>query len=306
MKKRKGDLQKTKNGPPHKSQGGKSQIKGARKKRKKQQGNNEADEETSPAELSGRAAAQALKKALAQSDNLATTLKRRRPPTSHGPIRQAPTPPTPAPRPGNTRPNFFSRHDISVILVGLTILTIGLIIDHTLAQPPTRRFDQFGLSFAYPAIFLPAIAANDPATEQIAEGTAFPFHVTYQSPHDPTLRLEILIAPRPSFNNLRAARALDRASAYGEMIWQKSSANVNIQGRNWLRSDLRYAFVPGEFNQPQLASAIEFATLNGSLVYVVTLHGNESAALELANKIRPSLSANANHPSAATPLKELP
>ncbi len=306
MKKRKGDQpKKTNSDPPAKRRGDKIPIKGKQKKRGKRKDNtNEADV------MSGRAAARALKKALAQSDDLddlATTLKRRRPPTAHGPIPQAlPSPPRLTRLPGNTKPGFFSRHDISVILVGLAILTIGLIIDHTLAQPPTRRFDQFGLSFDRPAIFLPAIAANDPATEQTAEGTALPFHVTYQSPHDPTLRLEVLIAPRPSFNNLRAARALDRASIYGEMMWQKGSTNVNIQGRNWLRSDLRYAFVPGEFNQPQLASAIEFATLNGSLLYVVTLHGNESAALELANEVRPSLSANANHPSAATPLKELP
>ena len=268
------------------------------------------DDSGSP-ELSGRAAARALKEALRNSDenpSLSSSGRRRRPPTSHGPIPAPLSPPRALTVPealGFAPPRFFYRHDIAVLLFGLFVLAAGLLFERVLASPGTHGFDRFGLSFARPAIFLPAATVDEMPTAKTADGTSLPFHVNFHSAQDPTLRVEVLIDERPSFNNLRATRALDRANQYGALVWLDHSKDVNIQGRSWLRSELRYASVAGIFAEPRVANAVELAILNGSLVYVVTLHGDEQSALELADAVLPSLSTNANHPAAAGEVTEL-
>lgn len=260
-------------------------------------------------ELDPRAAARALKAALAKADaeseDSGPAIKprrRRRPPTYHGP---------PAPRPRRVSlipeeepdeerpPSWFLRHDVAVLIFGLALLAAGAISHRTQTAPALESLERMGLHLARPAGFLPPIELGPAApTATAGDGSPLPYHVEYQWPTRPLLRLELLIDERPAFNNLRAARALDRASRFGELVWTRSSDDVKIRGRNWLRTEYVYAFKSHDFDTPRVATAIEFATLNGSLVYAVTAHGDREAAAELAELVSRSLDADANHPAA--------
>lgn len=274
-------------------------------------------DETPPSEeaeeLDPRAAARALKAALAKADAAKDESgpaikprRRRRPPTYHGPPAPLPRLPTRSEESEEPEapPSWLMRHDITILVFGLALLAAGAITHRSQTAPRLEPLEIMGLRLERPVGFLPPVDVSGARDSGVAgDGTPLPHDVVYQSPSSPLLRLEVLIDERPAFNNLRAARALDRASRYGELVWSRSSEDVKIHGRNWLRTEYVYAFKLHDFDTPKVATAIEFATLNGSLVYAVTAHGDPEGAAELAELVSGSLDADANHPAAslATP-----
>lgn len=130
----------------------------------------------------------------------------------------------------------------------------------------------------------PEPSAPPPATEQPDI-----FHVVYTAPVDPTARLEIRIAERPHYSNLRGTRSFSRRTRYGELYWAAEGRRVTIHGHDWLRTRFRYAHKPGEGGAPQIASAIEYATVLGKRLYVVTVHGDDRQVRHLDDLIAPTL-----------------
>lgn len=294
-----------------------SDKKPTKKKKKKKKRRKASDTGDEPAELDAREAARALKKALAEagpdeeSAQQSARPRRRRPPTSHGapmarPVRRRrPTPEPEPPDPKLRPPSAFIRYDLAVILLAAVMLTAGTFTYRSLTAVTLQRLETRGLSLGRPTALLPPIELDPPGSETAGDGTPLPYHVEYQSPTSPLMRLEILVERRPEFNNLQASRALDRVSRYGEIYWAEPSETVKIAGRNWLRTRFRYGHKANAFDSPEVATGVEFATLNGGLVYVVTAHGTPDEADELADLIAPTLNADANHP-AATIRKEAP
>lgn len=263
-------------------------------------------------ELDPREAARALKAALARSDAESETAPARRRP------RRRISRPAPISRParslrrleaddgdldpGASRPGFFQRHDLWVILFGLALLAGGTVARRSLHAVELIPLEGMGLRLERPSVLLPPrslVPRSDGAALRAGDGSPLPYHVVYQSPAGPLLRLEIRVEPRPSYNNLRAALSLDRVSRYGEMYWAASSDAIKLRERDWIRTEFRYGYKAHELDSPKMATAIEFATLNGSLLYVVTAHGNPEGAVELADLIAPTLAADANHRAAS-------
>jgi hypothetical protein len=263
-------------------------------------------------EIDAREAARALKQALAESaeesgesDESTARPRRRRPPTSHGtPLprparRRRPTPEPEPPDPKLSPPSLFARHDLAVVLMAAALLAGGALTYRSLSAVATERLEILGLSLDRPSALLPPVELTPPGSKVSGDGSSLPYHIEHQSPASPSLRLEILVEPRPAYNNLHAARALDRASRHGEMYWSEPTDTVKIAGRNWVRTRFRYAHKAHDFGTPEVASAVEFATLNGGLLYVVTAHGTPDEASELAALIAPTLNADPNHPAAS-------
>jgi hypothetical protein len=173
------------------------------------------------------------------------------------------------------------------------------------------EFSRLGLSLMRPNSWLPpqpVIPTPSRLALSIGSGTSadakrrppagLPYHVVYQSPTDPLVRLEIRIDRRPTYNNLHGALGLARVSRYGEVYWAAESHNETIHSRDWQRTRFRYAYKSDDVDSPKVATGIEYATLNEGLVYVVTLHGSEQEAEELSELVGPTLAIDANHPAA--------
>lgn len=110
--------------------------------------------------------------------------------------------------------------------------------------------------------------------------------------------MEILVSERPASGNLRSVLALARVARHGEAHWADESTDRTLAGRDWVRTTFRYTYRAGERDEPTIARAIEYATLNGRLMYVVTIHGDEESAAELEALVVPTLAVDPNHPAA--------
>ena len=205
-------------------------------------------------------------------------------------------------------PPAWHRHDLLVVAVALVLLAAGVVLQRSLSAPALVQLDQLGLGLDRPAAWLPARRIGPPSAglatrvgSEPAAGTpagTLPYHVDYQSPADPTARLEIRITERPTSGSLRNALALGRVARYGEAHWAAESSDQTIGGRDWTRTRYRYAFRSSDSDAPVVASAIEYATFNGRLMYVVSLHGSDEAVVRLAALVAPTLAVDPNHPAA--------
>jgi hypothetical protein len=213
-----------------------------------------------------------------------------------------------------SRPAAWHRHDLLVIVVALVLFGVGVVEQHRLSTPSLRPLDQLGLHIASPAGWLPPRRVGRPAGGLVAHAGArdgrepdaaapstagLPYHIQIQSVLDPTARLEIRIAERPTTGNLRSALVLERISRHGEALWAADSVDSTIGGRDWVRTAYRYAYKGSKNDAPRIATGIEYATINGRLLYAVTLHGHTDAdASHLEALLVPTLSVDANHPAA--------
>jgi len=205
--------------------------------------------------------------------------------------------------------SLLTRWDLWVVLAALALLSAAGLTLRSLTAPEFDEFRLRGLSFARPRGFLPptpvpeaasplasALAAPEPLPTEEAAPPAEPppprpseYHVVYQAPAAPLLRLEVRIADRPIYNNLLGALSIERAARYGASYWSSESRIENIGGRDWTRTEFRYAFKASDTDSPRVASAIELASLNANLLYVVTFHGTQGQAEELAEMVEPTL-----------------
>jgi hypothetical protein len=210
------------------------------------------------------------------------------------------------------KPPAWQRHDLIVVLFALALFVTGAIAQRRMAKPSLQVTTELGLHLSRPAGWLPprrvtrptmGLAASADATAPAraapdAAGSSLPYHVVIQSPSDPVARLEIRVAPRPTTGNLRSALILERVSRHGEAHWAADSTDRTIGGRDWVRTEYRYAYKGNKTDAPRIATGIEYAIINGRLLYTVTLHGGEETARQLEALLIPTLAIDANHPAA--------
>lgn len=228
-------------------------------------------------------------------------------------------------------PSPVQRHDLLVVIGALALLALGGLIYRASTAPTLVAFEREALSFERPGGWLPPepvppaeprLAAridplpiepvpdtgNAPGDEGEGEGEDDPapapepqaptpaaddFHVVYTSPADPNVRLEVRIAERPHYSNLRGARSFSRRTRYGELYWAAEGRRVTLHGHDWLRTRFRYAHKEGERGSPRIDSAIEYATVLGKRLYVVTVHGPDRQVQRLDELIAPTLGIDA-------------
>lgn len=202
-------------------------------------------------------------------------------------------------------PPFWQRHDLLVVVAALLLFVGGAIAHRVLAAPALVPIDELGLHLARPKSWLAPVRVAPPASGLAAgvdSGAARPGrplrHVVYQSAVAATARLEIRIAERPASANLKSALVLGRISRYGDTFTPAESTDRTIGGRDWVRTQYRYPFKSAPGDAPVIATAIEYATLNGRLMYVVTIHGDEKTARRLEALLVPTLKVDPNHPAA--------
>lgn len=234
--------------------------------------------------------------------------------------RRSSTPPGTAPassparrRRGTTEylpPASWQRHDLLVVAVALALLVTGALLQRHLSSPRMVPFDQLGLHLSRPDGWLPARHIAPPeaglAAATAATGTpsrtdqGLPYHVVYQSAVDPMVRIEVRIGERPPTGDLRSGLALGRIARHGEAVWAESPTDRTIGRRDWTRTAYRYAWKGARTDAPRIATAIEYGSLSGPLMYTVTLHGRPATVAELERLVVPTLSVDANHPSPRT------
>jgi hypothetical protein len=215
-----------------------------------------------------------------------------------------------------SRPLAWQRHDLLVIAIALAVFAIGAAAQRRLAAPSLLAMDQLGLRLSRPSGWLPprrvgrpvvGLAARTDAADTGDAGlpdpddpalAALPYHILIQSAVDPIARLEIRIAERPTTGNLRSALVLQRVSRHGEAHWAAESTDRTIGGRDWVRTEFRYTYKGSKTDAPRIASGIEYATINGRLLYTVTVHGSDETARRLEALLVPTLAVDANHPAA--------
>lgn len=172
-------------------------------------------------------------------------------------------------------PSHFWTHDLAVLLAAALLLVGGWLAHRAVARPRLARFDHQGLTFAYPAGWLPG--GGDP--EQVGAT------LRYESV-PPGSRLEVKIAGRPVMGPpLSPILDIARSRAYGQLYKRLESENLVRGGHEWLRTRYVYAYQPTADDAPAVAMAVEYATLNGERMYVVTVHGSEAGVEDLESDI---------------------
>jgi hypothetical protein len=203
-------------------------------------------------------------------------------------------------------PPFWQRHDLLVVLVALLLFAGGAAAQRVLAAPALVPIDELGLHVARPKTWLSPVRVGPPVSGLAAgvesSAAARPGkvlrHVVYQSAVAATARLEIRIAERPASASLKSALVLGRISRYGDSFTPAESTDRTIGGRDWVRTQYRYPFKSAPGDAPVIATAIEYATINGRLMYVVTVHGDEKTVRRLETLLVPTLKVDPNHPAA--------
>jgi hypothetical protein len=203
-------------------------------------------------------------------------------------------------------PPMWQRHDVLVVIAAFLLFAAGAAAHRALAAPALEPVEELGLRVARPKNWLAPARVEPPAAGLAAgvDSSAGPRpgpvlrHLVYQSAVDATARLEIRIARRTASAPLKSALVLGRISRYGDSFTPAESTERTIGGRDWIRTQYRYPFKASPGDQPVIATAIELATLNGQLMYVVTVHGDQKTASRLETLLVPTLKVDPNHPAA--------
>jgi hypothetical protein len=198
------------------------------------------------------------------------------------------------------RPSFWLRHDLVVVAIAAVLLIAGALSHRRLTAPTMTRFVHRGLAFERPARLLgpPTDVAVPPSvltglSGVVGEGDRGPaaperFHKTF--PYGPLMRLEVLIDRRPAYKGLATWLKLARQTRYGDYLWFASAAVRTINGREWHRVEFVYAVEATAGDAPQIATGVEYATVNEDSIYVVTMHGTAGEAAWLESQILGTLS----------------
>lgn len=201
------------------------------------------------------------------------------------------------------RPGLLYRNDLVVVIAGLALLAIGSLAHHTLSAPTMVTFHKHGLEFRAPGGWatpsaVPAAPTHlarelrsAPRTEAPSAASAVPtLHEIYTYAADSNIRLEVRVAPKPRYGNLRTVLSFERHNRYGELYRSIRVSNVPIRGRDWLRARFEYAYKAHDDDSPKVATGIEYAAVGGDRLYVVTMHGNAENASWLESRVAPTLS----------------
>jgi hypothetical protein len=173
---------------------------------------------------------------------------------------------------------FWLRSDLHVAGVAVLVLVMAWMLRVETSQLPSKRVAHGKLSAAVPASWL----ADPPAGE-----------VTVVRGEDAVTRLELRVTDRPTgLVSLDSALELERGHRYGELYQRSSSERRNLGGLPILRTAFSYAFKPTPTHAPRIASAVEIAfpvDVQGTPLYVVTLHAPEDRLSGLEARVMPSI-----------------
>jgi hypothetical protein len=165
----------------------------------------------------------------------------------------------------------FARHDLAVVVVALLALVIFAAIHRAMAAPPVAHLSRLGLTLTYPATFV-----GEPG------GDTLPSLTTLSSVDEPGLGLAIKVDSKPIFDGpLDSALEFERAQAYGSMYQNLGHRHRNVLGHDWFRTEFAYAYKTTPADAPRVAWAVEYATVNGDRLYIVTLHGERDRVHDL-------------------------
>lgn len=162
------------------------------------------------------------------------------------------------------RPSPYLAHDVLVVIVAAALLVAGWLAHGAMTRPELATLDRHGLTLQAPRGWLPSGAPSD----------TLPAETSWQPVDEPNVKLEVRVQNRPAFDGpLQPLLDLARGRRYGELYKRLSVDDRVVGGRTWLRSRYTYAFKPTEDDAPMVASAVEYALVNGDKLYVVTVHG---------------------------------
>jgi S1-C subfamily serine protease len=197
------------------------------------------------------------------------------------------------------RPHLWSRLDLLVVIAGLALLAAGGLAHRSLSAPSMTPFAHGALSFDRPATWLPPRHV-EPRVHRLAAAvaptvtppTGDHLHLVLQSSIDPVARIEIRVADRPRYGNLRGLLALERHGQYGALLWAAPADHRSIGDDDWLRTRFRYAYQDRDRGPPAIAAAVEYATITRNQLYVVTLHGTDAEVARLEQRVAPTLAVD--------------
>ncbi len=209
-----------------------------------------------------------------------------------------------APRP----PSLWHRHDLLVVVVATALLVAGAFIYRKLVEPKMVEFSHAGLTFQRPTGFFPPVDVDAPATSfgglgglgglaaqgsTAAQPATVRYHKLYKTPAGPLVALEVLIDRKPLYRGLGIVLQQARRQRYGEFLWVADAEDRNVGGAAWARTEFQYATKATQDDAPQVATGIEYATVNGDRLYVVTVHGTTPEAMRLESLIQTTLTLGA-------------
>jgi len=192
----------------------------------------------------------------------------------------------------------YQRLDLLVVVLGLAIVAGAAQLHQRLVTPETTSFAAHGLAMTRSAAWLAPEFVPTPAprlVHALPQPTAggLPYHVVFTSSISADARLEVTIEPRPPWSNLRADLELDRRTRYGETYAADPGEVRTIDHRDWLRTAYRYAYVSEAGDEPRIGRAVEYATIGGDRLYVVTFHGTPAQTARMEAVTAPSLRVDA-------------
>lgn len=188
------------------------------------------------------------------------------------------------------------------MVFALAVLAGGVILHRSITNPSLMSFHHDRLQFERPKGWLPGtVLTSKPAAltgmiskggfgapQPVAEATSWTR--SYTSARNPSHRINVRIAPRPTYPNLQGVLDVKRLGRYGEYYWAQHSEDVTIaDGQTWLRTEFRYAYKSSKTSAPKIAVAVEYAILNGATLFIVTLHGSPENVSELDQLVSPTL-----------------
>lgn len=195
---------------------------------------------------------------------------------------------------GPTSP--YHRHDFIVIALAAAVVAVAAFGHRRMVEPTVEVFQTRGLTFTRPAIWLapesvppilPRLVVAEPPRPR-APDAELPYHVSYTSPLDASIKMEVRIEARPGWSNVIAGLELDRRTRWGELYGADASRVRTIAGHDWLRTRFRYAFAE-EGDEPRIGHAIELATVDRERLYAITLYGSPRRVAKLESMIAPTL-----------------
>jgi hypothetical protein len=207
--------------------------------------------------------------------------------------------------PADLPPPAWQRDDLLVIGVALFLLAAGGLVHRVMTAPARVAVARLGLRFERPARLLPPVEvdaprlglaaltagapgdapATAPTGREPPPGAALPIHEVYQSPDSPLTRLELLIDRRPDYRGLTMWLQLARQTRYGQYHHTVRTDTRLLRGHDWQVAEFQYAVAASEADAPQVATGIELATVNGGLLYIVTVHGTPDQVRPLEEMI---------------------
>lgn len=197
-------------------------------------------------------------------------------------------------------PPIWKRHDLLVLAVAAALLLAGALAYRVLIRPELIAFEHRGLRFERPTGYFPPQDIEVPPSSlaglaAIAPSTPAPaapstrFHKLYKTPEGPLVALEVLVDRRPDYQGVAMVLQQARRLRYGEYLWTARADEREVNGHAWLRTEFQYAVKATDDDAPQVATAVEYATVNDDLLYVVTVHGTEEEARRLESLVQTSL-----------------